>query len=118
MSKKINPDIKKWHREISELIKSKNNKNYDFIFVVPNDDTLHEFGCAREDERFGIYNFMFFNTLFNHVFTKYKKLKDNKNCFFASCDVDHHIDFLKDQIHQKIKKHVKKMEQNNDLEQL
>jgi hypothetical protein len=46
----MNKDIKKWHRGISDYIKSKNINNYPFIFLVPNGDEVHSFGYKKDKD--------------------------------------------------------------------
>lgn len=107
MRKKINQDIKKWHKEIAELIESKNINNYEFIFSVPNEDTVHQCGYGNIDSKLATVSCMTGNALFDCVIANNNNLKDNKNHFLAMCYVDDWIEKIKNVIHQRIKKHVK-----------
>lgn len=107
MSKKINRDKQKWHHEMSELIKSKNPNNYVLSFLVPNNDTIHNFSNIKKDEQVPAFALMFFNSLFNHVFKKHNELKDNKDRICALVEVGDWLNFLNKDMEQKIQKYAK-----------
>lgn len=103
MSKKINEDIKKWHREIGELIINKNVKNYDYTFVVPNNNTLHELGHGSRKTTFANKCLLFEEGLLNYLLHKYSTPHTPKDRFLISIEIDDWFNLIKDGINQKIK---------------
>ena len=87
MSKKINKDIKKWQSEIWELINSKNIKNYEYMFVVHNNNTLHEGGCASKEVGFNIRSSLFVQGLSEYLIDEYDAARMPKEMLSFSIDL-------------------------------
>lgn len=108
MSKKINEDIKKWHREIGELIISKNVKNYDYTFIVPNKDILHTVGYGNTNVEFASSCLLFERNLLSYLLDKHGVPRNAKDRFLLFCEIDYWFDQIKDQIHKGINSLKKK----------
>ena len=105
MSKKISEDIKKWHSEIWELINSKNVKNYEYIFVVHNNNTLHEGGCASKEVGCNIVSNLFVQGLSEYLIDQYDVVRMPKT--MLSSIIDCLLYRLKHDVIQRIQSHKK-----------
>ena len=105
MSKKINGDIKKWHSEIWELINSKNVKNYEYIFVVYNKNTMPKGIRASKEVGFNIGSNLFVQGLSEYLIDQYDVVRMPKT--MLSSTIDCLLDQLKHDVIQRIQSHKK-----------
>ena len=108
MSKKINEDIKKWYREIGELIINKNVKKYDYTFIVPNNDTLHTVGYGNTKVDLANSCLLLERNLLSYLLDIHGVPRNAKDRFLLFCEIDYWFDQIKEQIHKEINSLKKK----------